>query len=147
MTLTIYENTSDERKLDKNITQIATYEGYMRDESSITNPTVFIEGVFNINNNINANYMFLPDYRRYYYITDIIQKRANLVEIHARVDVLMSFKNEISNCSGIIRRSQNVYNAYLDDGSFKIYQNKKLITLPFPSGFSNETFILTMAGG
>lgn len=147
MTLVLYENKSDERVVNKTIDSLQTYEGYLRDESSITNPVIFIEGLFNIGNNINANYLFLPDYRRYYYITDIIQKRANLVEIHARVDVLMSFKDEIKTCSGIIRSSQNVYNLYLDDGSLKCYQNKKLLTHEFPNGFTDFKYVLTMAGG
>ena len=146
MTLGLYENKSDERVLNKSITSVATYEGYLRDESSITNPVVLIEGIFNIYNNGNVNYMYLPDYRRYYYITDIIQKRANLVEIHGRVDVLMSFKDEIKNCSGIVKRQANKWNLYLDDGSLKVYQNKVIITKVFPSGFNDERFVLITSG-
>lgn len=146
MTLGLYENKSDERVLNKSITSVATYEGYLRDESSITNPVVLIEGIFNIYNNGNINYMYLPDYRRYYYITDIIQKRANLVEIHGRVDVLMSFKDEIKNCSGIVKRQANKWNLYLDDGSLKVYQNKVIITKVFPSGFNDERFVLITSG-
>lgn len=146
MTLGLYENKSDERVLNKSISTVATYEGYLRDESSITNPIVLIEGVFNIGNNSNANYMYLPDYRRYYYITDIIQKRANLVEIHGRVDVLMSFKDEIKNCSGIVKKQANKWNLYLDDGTLKVYQNKILITKEFPSGFTTNNFILVTSG-
>lgn len=146
MTLTLYENKSDERIVDKTITQTATYEGYLRDESSITNPVVLIEGIFNIYNNGNTNYMYLPDYRRYYYITDIIQKRANLVEIHGRVDVLMSFKNEIRGCTGIVKKQANKWNLYLDDGSLKVYQNKVIITKIFPSGFNDERFVLITSG-
>ena len=148
MTLTIYENKSDEIKIDKNITQLATYEGYLRDESSFTNPVIMIQDQFNIYGHSNANYLYLPDYRRYYYITDMIQKRTNIVEIHARVDVLMSFKNEIRECSGIVKKTsyKNAYNLYLDDGTLKVYQNKLLKTAEFPTGFSAEEFILTTAG-
>lgn len=146
MTLTLYENKSDERIVDKTLIQTATYEGYLRDESSITNPVVLIEGIFNIYNNGNTNYMYLPDYRRYYYITDIIQKRANLVEIHGRVDVLMSFKNEIRGCTGIVKKQANKWNMYLDDGSLKVYQNKVIITKEFPSGFNDERFVLITSG-
>lgn len=147
MTIGLYYNKSDKRRLNKELETIATYNGYMKNESSIINPIIYIEGAFNIGNNINANYLYLPDYRRYYYITDIIQVRANLVQITATVDPLMSFKDELKECSGIVKRGQNVSNTYLDDGSFKIYQNKKLLTQPFPSGFTTENFILTMAGG
>ena len=149
MTLALYENKSDEIVLDKNITTLATYNGYMKNESSILNPVVRIEGAFNIGNLVNANYMYLPDYRRYYYITDISQIRANLVEITGRVDVLMSFKDEIRLCSGIVRKNANEYNVYLDDGSLKVYQNKLIITKEFPSGFpiENDRYILITAGG
>ena len=149
MTLALYENKSDEIVLDKNITTLATYNGYMKNESSILNPIVRIEGAFNIGNLVNANYMYLPDYRRYYYITDISQIRANLVEITGRVDVLMRFKDEIRLCSGIVRKNANEYNVYLDDGSLKVYQNKLIITKEFPSGFpiENDRYILITAGG
>lgn len=149
MTLALYENKSDEIVLDKNITTLATYNGYMKNESSILNPIVRIEGAFNIGNLVNANYMYLPDYRRYYYITDIAQIRANLVEITGRVDVLMSFKDEIRLCSGIVRKNAKEYNLYLDDGTLKVYQNKLIITKEFPSGFpiENDRYILITAGG
>lgn len=149
MTLALYENKSDEIVVEKKLSHIATYEGYLKNESSITKPSILIEGVFNIGNNINANYMYLPDYRRYYYITDIIQKRANLVQINARVDVLMSFKNELQNCSGIVKKQYSKNSLYLDDGSLKIYQDKYIICKEFPSGFpkGNDNYILVTAGG
>ena len=147
MTLGLYENKSDEKVVNKSITQLETYEGFLKASSSITNPVIQIEGVFNIYNNGNVNYMYLPDYRRFYYITDIIQIRANLVEIHGRVDVLMSFKDELKRCNGILRKGENNYNMYLDDGSLKVFQNKQLQMLEFPSGFPSENFILVMAGG
>ena len=147
MTLGLYENKSDEKVVNKSITQLETYEGFLKASSSITNPVIQIEGVFNIYNNGNVNYMYLPDYRRFYYITDIIQIRANLVEIHGRVDVLMSFKDELKKCTGILRKGENNYNMYLDDGSLKVFQNKQLQMLKFPSGFPSENFILVMAGG
>lgn len=149
MTIGLYYNKSDERKLNKDLDTIATYEGYLKNECSIQNPTVFIEGAFNIGNNINANYMFLPDYRRYYYITDITQVRANLVKISGRVDVLMSFKDEIQNSIGIVRRQEHNYSLFLDDGSLKVYQDKLIICKEFPNGFpkENDHFILVTAGG
>lgn len=149
MTIGLYYNKSDERKLNKDLDTIATYNGYLKNECSIQNPTVYIEGVFNIGNNINANYMFLPDYRRYYYITDITQVRANLVKISGRVDVLMSFKDEIQNSIGIVRRQEHNYSLFLDDGSLKVYQDKLIICKEFPNGFpkENDHFILVTAGG
>ena len=146
MTLVLYENKSDKIVVNKKIMEVQSYEGFLRDGSSITNPTILIEGLFNIGNNINANYLFLPDYRRYYYITEIEQIRSNLVKISASVDVLMSFKDELQNCKGIVKKNATAYNMYLNDGSFKVYQNKELVQKWFPSGFTSKQFVITTAG-
>lgn len=61
--------------------------------------------------------------------------------------MLDSFKTEIKANTGIIERQQNKWNLYLDDGTFKLYQNPLVLTRLFPSGFSAEEWILAVAGG
>ena len=62
------------------------------------------------------------------------------------VDVLMTFRDEIKNMEAIIKRQENNYNLYLDDGIFKAYQNTKHKLLKFPNGFSDFSYILALAG-
>ena len=120
MTIEIYRNKSDERKVVKELTDKTELTGTFRNESSIYNPVVRVQWTQSAN---KINYMYIPDYDRYYYITDIVRVRDEIVDIKGRTDVLMSFKDEILNMTGIVKRSASNWNLYLDDGSLKVYNN------------------------
>ena len=62
------------------------------------------------------------------------------------VDALTSFANDIKANTAIIKRNENKWNLYLNDGTFKIYQNPDVLTKEFPSGFNAQEFILAVAG-
>ena len=143
MTIEIYRNKSDERKVVKELTDKTELTGTFRNESSIYNPVVRVQWTQNAN---KINYMYIPDYGRYYYITDIVRVRDEIVDIKGRTDVLMSFKDEIINMSGIVKRSASNWNLYLDDGSLKGYNNPMVTTKEFPTGFTAREFILAVAG-
>ena len=85
----------------------------------------------------------------YYYVRNKAVINGNQLRFSLESDPLMSFKDEIRLCSGIVRKNANEYNVYLDDGSLKVYQNKLIITKEFPSGFpiENDRYILITAGG
>lgn len=96
------------------------------------------------------NYMYISEFDRYYYITDIINVSANRWEIHAHVDVLYSYREEILKCRAIIDKaeSENAANLYLDDGSFVMDSRKYNEIKAFSSGFNdNGSYILICAGG
>lgn len=143
MTIEIYRNKSDERKVVKELTDKTELTGTFRNESSIYNPVVRVQWTQNAN---KINYMYIPDYGRYYYITDIVRVRDEIVDIKGRTDVLMSFKDEIINMSGIVKRSASKWNLYLDDGSLKVYNNPMVTTKEFPTGFTTQEFVLAVAG-
>ena len=144
LNLELYHNPDDNRVVEKNISKIGeTIEGTFRNESSITNPVILLEWSGSAK---RINYFYLPIYDRYYYVTEIIRVRDELIEIHGRCDVLMSFKEEILKMTGIIKRSANRYNLYLDDGSLKVYNKPDVFTQNFPYGFQNQEFVLAVAG-
>jgi hypothetical protein len=143
VTIEIYRNQSDERKVEKELIDKTELTGTFRNESSIYNPVVRVQWTQSAN---KINYMYIPAYDRYYYITDIVRVRDEIVDIKGRTDVLMSFKDEILNMTGIVKRSANKWNLYLDDGSLKVYNNPMISTKEFPSGFTAREFILAVAG-
>lgn len=143
MTIEIYRNQSDERKVEKELTDKTELTGTFRNESSIYNPVVRVQWTQSAN---KINYMYIPAYDRYYYITDIVRVRDEIVDIKGRTDVLMSFKDEILNMTGIVKRSANKWNLYLDDGSLKVYNNPIVSTKEFPTGFTAREFVLAVAG-
>lgn len=124
MQVILYRNNSENNKIGKSLTQLTSVDGTLRERTSILNPTLEI----NDNNVINANYAYIPDFRRFYYITDIESVKRELWGVSMKVDVLESFKSEIGNNEALIGRQQYNYNLYLKDDLLK---------------FSSETFTLT----
>ena len=144
MTLTIYENETRDNQRVKNLTTLLSLTGTLREGSSIIDPVIKVAGTLPP----NANYFYIPEFGRYYFVTDIISLRHGLFEIRGHVDVLSSAGANLDNCGGIVRRQANNWNLYLDDGVFKSYANPDIVQKAFPSGFStsNMCYILAVAG-
>lgn len=85
--------------------------GEFRDSISITNPVVTIETDKDIT---QYNYCYIPKFRRYYYIEDIICERKNIYTLSCSVDSLMSFKEYILNQICIITRASKRYSMPLE---------------------------------
>lgn len=140
-----YWNKSENNRLNKNIQQLYSYDGILKEDVSIINPSILIEQ--HIQNLGGANYMYIESLGRYYYITDMVSVSYTLTEVHAHVDVLMSFKDYISSNGGIVKRSQTDWNLYLNDGSFKVYQYRTYSTYQFPNAFpADNDLVLAVAG-
>jgi len=134
-------NHSENNRVDKDITAIQTLTGTLREETSILTPKFLCETTLFPS---NANYMTIESFGRKYFITDIKSVRTGLYEISGRVDVLATYADQIRECKGIIKRSENDWNTYLDDGSFKTYQIPMTLVKHFPTGFSGTpTYVLT----
>ena len=59
-------------------------------------------------NNENANYIFIQDFNRFYFIKNKEIKQAGIIILHCAIDVLMSHKNSILNCPITCLRNENV---------------------------------------
>ena len=138
-------SNSEKNKLDKSITDIATLSGTLKDTTSIIDPIIVIEG--DLSSYVHCNYMTIETFGRSYFVTNIKSIRNGLFEITAHVDVLTTYKDNIRNLNAIVSRQERKWNLYLDDGVFKTYQNPHIVTKAFPSGFTGQHFVLTVAGG
>lgn len=143
--ITLYQNKSRKNQRKKDLEEIETLTGTLRAECSIVDPVIRIETSTNLR---KCNYLRIPNFGRYYFVNDIIHVRNNIYEIHAHCDVLTSSGSALLNCLGVIRRQENEWNLYLDDGAFKVCSNPNVVQKAFPSGFStsNLTYILAVAG-
>ncbi len=143
--INLYTNNSRDNERNKNLTLIQTINGTLKDKSSIIDPVILVQYVGTLS---ACNYMFIQEFGRYYFVNDIVVVRDQLHEIHAHVDVLSSAGTALNSCAGIVRRQENMWNLYLDDGVFKSYSNPLVVQKSFPSGFNtgNATYILAVAG-
>jgi len=144
MNVSLQINSSDKIRMDKNISDIATFNGTLKAATSIIDPVILFEG--DLSNYANCNYMTIPVFGRSYFVTNIKSIRSGLFEVSGHVDVLSSFAAAIRANTAIIKRQENNWNLYLNDGSFRTYQNPMVLTKEFPGGFSTQEFVLAVAG-
>ena len=137
-------NTSEPERADKTLTTIATLTGTLKQETSIIDPVILIEGA--MSDYKTCNYCTIPEFGRSYFVGDIRSVRNSLLELPCHVDVLSTYKTGIRANMAICRRQENNWNLYLNDGSFKCYQNPIVLTKLFPAGFGAPGFVLAVAG-
>lgn len=144
MTVNFYKNSSPNNYVNKATSATDNLECELKENCNISNPTIEVLGT----NALNANYMYIPLFSRYYFITDITTTIYNTLIITGHVDVLMSFQSSLLNSQGIIERQQQSYNAYLHDYLVPIIAYPRVQTKKFTNGFSkNPTYILILSGG
>lgn len=144
MQIILMYNLSEKNKINKSISTVETLEGALREESSIINPEITIE----LASPIGFNYCYIPDFGRYYFVTDVTVVRSNIIRISLSVDVLESFKNQILEQSVILEKNTNQFDPYLVDPNRMRNVKTKTDILNFPSGLlESGEFILITAGG
>ena len=150
MDIILYSNNSDTKVLNKSLTALATVSGVkLKEYTSIINPVLLLTKSANV---IAANYVYISEFGRYYYITNLEYQTNDIVALTLAVDVLYSFRTAILASEITAIRSSNHYNRYLPDDrqatlSTSIVQTKLFTTTPFnPGGMNSQsrTFVLHM---
>lgn len=142
--ISLQRNNSERNRVTKDVENIMTVSGELKTETSIVDPVILIE--CDLSAVTGCNYVSIPTFGRSYFVNNIRSIRSGLVEFSCHVDVLSSFAEQIKQNTAIIRKQENKWNLYLNDGSFKIYQNPNVLTKAFPSGFTTQEFVLAVAG-
>lgn len=140
----LQRNASEKNKVDKTLTTITTMTGTLKNETSIIDPVIIFEGA--LSNLKNCNYCTISEFGRSYFVNNIRSVRNGLIELTCHVDVLSTYKSQIREQFAIVKRQQENWNLYLNDGSFKVYQNPMVLTKQFPAGFTTPSFVMAVAG-
>jgi hypothetical protein len=142
--IVLQRNNSEINMVSKSVDDILTVSGVLKEETSIIDPVIKIECELSMVT--SCNYLSIPAFGRSYFVNDIRSIRNGLVEFSCHVDVLSSFASDIRGNTAIVKRQENKWNLYLNDGTFKVYQNPNVLTKAFPSGFTTQEFVLAIAG-
>ena len=145
MNIQLCSNTSEKNKLNKTITTGITLSGSLRNESNVVNPSIII----NIDNPTIYNYAYIPEFNRYYFITNYISLRTGMWQINLKSDVLMSFKDSILSSEVLINKTEITgKNNYLSGSNWVNNCKTKTDILNFPNGLLDDgKYILITAGG
>lgn len=123
LSITLYGTTDDARVIDKTLTTVKSISAKPVEPMTILTPRFTIDYDADV---IAANYAYISDFGRYYYITDISITTGNRMTITLKVDVLKTYADDIKECSVVVSRSEAAGNpTYIPDSSLPINPNKK----------------------
>ena len=145
MDIYLYTTGSERHAIRKELDNEILMIGSLRDSSKIVKPTILVE----IGNPAQYNYMYIPAFGRYYFITEIESVRTNLWNITGTVDVLMSFQEEILNLNVIVSDDTSPDDeTYYMGEQWKTLVKTKTDVISFPSGLlETGEYILITSGG
>lgn len=145
MQVKFYRNLSDERVINKTLDNEYTLSNVkLLEATDILHPRLKIKSAANVLT--IYNYMYIPDYNRYYYIEELTADNG-FCYITARCDVLKSHATQLMSCQCIAERQQKEYNFYLDDEQFRTLQYDRQYQHNFTSPFNKGgSFVLVVQG-
>lgn len=147
MRATFYENKSDERYMNKDISS-----KYSNITLEVLTPSSVVRPSFKLSTGLlgqKVNYLYVNELERYYYIRNWTMENG-YVRLDCEVDVLMSFKSGIKEQNVIVSRQEHKYNLYQNDDRFKLYNYQAVKTIAFDSSdgfdFNTTNYVLAVVG-
>ena len=102
-------NTSDSNNtINKTLTDKTEFKIKFKGQADILNPVIKLQS----KTPILFNYGYIPDFKRYYFINNIIIEPNEIYSLELNVDVLESFKDDIMECDGFISRQEKINKYY-----------------------------------
>lgn len=145
MEISLYVNHSENNKIHKNLTSGETLSGTLRSESNVISPGIIIHYA----NPTGFNYAYIPDFKRYYFITEMTAVRTDIWNLKLASDPLMSFADAIMQCPVILNETTETgKSSYLPGRNWVNNCKNKTDILTFSGGLNSDgEYILITAGG
>lgn len=102
MKVEFYHTADNVNTINKTLQPIKTVDIIFR--QVVNEATPFI--IMNKNNLTVSNYVHIPNFNRYYFISSVDNYTANLVRINLVTDLLMTYKDEILNSTVLITATE-----------------------------------------
>lgn len=153
MTIQLGNYIGEKNRIQKNISLGDPFDGVLRADCDIMNPSVMIEA--SADTVCGYNYAYIPEFGRYYFIQNVNAYRTGLSIITMSVDVLYTYKEAILNSNAVVCRSSRTGDAIheLPDDRAAIKQSETTHMITFESLYDNDadagkgqTAIIVMTG-
>lgn len=132
MTINLYTSSSDARVLDKVLNPTRTVDARLLDSGiSLITPVLTI--AHSPSESFTDNYAYIPQWGRYYYITNYRVALGGRVELSLEIDVLMTYRDQIKQCPCTASRATMHANHYLTDNELMTTQDVINVNRVIPS--------------
>ena len=130
--LVFKKNISPTNKVGKSFdSTTAQFSVVLKEDTNIFRPTFILQTEANLG---GFNYIDGSAFSgRQYFITKVTSIGYNRYEVEAMTDVLDTWATQIKANDAVVSRQENVYNLYLDDPYFHVYNYERIQTLKFPN--------------
>lgn len=173
MQIVLYKNTAEKERLDKTLylTEIMSMVGTLRAPSSVVSPVILLElpmiGASSVidgdgadvvdgdggellaganDSLLDFNYCYIPEFRRYYFVTNVSITNSKLYAISLSVDTLMSYKSEILALSCQVSRCESRFDVMELDALLPLQYVKQVSETTPPEGAAVNTHFDTALG-
>lgn len=146
MTLILYTNNSELKKVHKDITEVSTVQSITTNDNVNQLAPEFAISYFPDYNKVN--YAYVPELERYYYVV-VSRKDSKVISLSLSVDPLMSWKNYFLNGTGCCIRSGGIGKPTdITDTSLPVHPFKyNQTSIVFPVELDREiTYVVTTLG-
>lgn len=155
MRIEFYNVNDDNRVVSKNLGSVihAIDNAQIYNATSIMSPDFLVDYAPYV---VNSNYVHVPLWNRYYYITDVTASPGGRAVMHCREDVLMSNASAILDLDCYISRYEDQRTPLVNDSRMTksaktMVYNSYFSENPFAYGdgslFQNYHYILAVVGG
>ena len=157
MNLTLYKYLGERNKVDKSndLVFVMSATGSFKADVNVLSPTLILslpaesfEYLTDENLNeiddvvltseegkvLDFNYMYIEEFRRYYYVTSIVVSSNELVMVTGEVDPLYSFKDQIIENYGMVDRNEFEYDELLTDDLLPLRNEHRVVEYVPTSG-------------
>lgn len=143
MIMKMYNTSDSNNTINKTLANETEFNIKLKGDTSITRPVV----VLHSNSIILFNYVYIPEFNRYYFVDKIELFPNGIYNISLKVDVLESFKNDIKNSRGLISKQTNINNYYNDSYESEIKKEVDLYKSNVTFDLNKKSKILVTIGG
>lgn len=138
-TISLYKISDDSRVINKTLgTPLngnTPIQLYLREDTNILSPEVSFPYSATY---AGANYAYIPEWKRYYFISDMYVTPAARLYLRLYIDVLKTYASGILNCNCNVMRSESAGVNYVHDSELPINPDKcGYINTFLPSPFTN----------
>lgn len=152
MNVDLYRYTGDFRKVDKSsgLSLLLNFTAtYLKEPESVRSIQLRLQYPDQATKNeiLKANMIYIPDLSRWYEVRpESVLDLGGIIKLSCEEDDIMSNLSDVLLLECIIKKQESFYNLYLNDGTFKAYQDPLIYCRDFPNGLTANELILTIAG-